>query len=776
MFGVAAYLFIDIKPGATLAQKIDVARLYIKHARPEAAIGHLNKLLISDKLEQPAEAEVHVLLSEALDLLQQQKKLNVEVYHERIVQQGTLAINMGWTPDAKLHLRIAASQEALGHPAEALANYRKAAKLDENIGPRVQKKIIELHIEEQEGELATIALEQYLKTPKLSDSERAWAIGEQSQLLIDKAVPDYQSARALLAAAQQLELDETAQGQILYRLAYAYWKLGDHAEAERHFREARKFLTIRHALDADACYALGRIYQDRGDPATAASFFQIVLISHPGAKAAILSRLERGVCRLMLAEDDAGLNDLTELVRLITARASRSQFKTPAIEGLRKAATVLTGRGNNLGALEVLAHEQTLLGDDIPPAFFARLGAVYERRAEQVEQAVESAKGAERPRLIQQARDLRCKAGDASVAYSRGMTMARDGTQADALWRGIDLYDRAGDLQRVISALEVFTAERPDDALTPDALLRLGQSYQAAGLFDKAIATFQRVQFRYPQSLAASKCGVPLARAYIAKGPVFYSKAETSLLALLHPSNKLITPKSEEFKTGLFEIGQLYYRTGRYEEAVSRLEEWTKRYPGDDRTGQLIFLMADSYRKSATLLDANNTPTTRPALDAPSANLGQAQPAAARIGPADASEVVVARRDRLSKAKDLYERLIEMHRNASPKADMDKLYLKLSHFYRADCVYDLGNYEEAIKLYDRAAFRYQDDPAALAAYVQIVNAYCALGKMQEAKTANERAKWLLKRMPADAFADGTFAMKKDYWEKWLQWTTEAGLW
>ncbi len=87
-----------------------------------------------------------------------------------------------------------------------------------------------------------------------------------------------------------------------------------------------------------------------------------------------------------------------------------------------------------------------------------------------------------------------------------------------------------------------------------------------------------------------------------------------------------------------------------------------------------------------------------------------------------------------------------------------------------------GHLEEAVKLYDVAAFRYQEDPSALAAYVQIVNSYCALGKIAEARTANERAKWLLRRMPASAFEDGSFVMPKVYWEQWLAWTSQSGMW
>src|SRR5207302_11323702 len=122
----------------------------------------------------------------------------------------------------------------------------------------------------------------------------------------------------------------------------------------------------------------------------------------------------------------------------------------------------------------------------------------------------------------------------------------------------------------------------------------------------------------------------------------------------------------------------------------------------------------------------------------------------------DPAEAITAKKSRLTKARVLYDRVILIYRDAGPKDDIERLYQKLSHFYRADCCYDLSNYEEAIRLYDAAAFHYQDDPASLAAYVQIVNSYCALGKFAEAKTANERAKVLLKKMRVGSFAYGSF--------------------
>jgi tetratricopeptide (TPR) repeat protein len=304
----------------------------------------------------------------------------------------------------------------------------------------------------------------------------------------------------------------------------------------------------------------------------------------------------------------------------------------------------------------------------------------------------------------------------------------------------------------VTSALELYAAERPDDGQTPDALLRLGRAYQASGLFDKAITAFQRNQLRYPQSLAASKSGVPLAQALMAKGPENNGRAEKVLLGVVE-NNPNIGPDAEEFGQALFELSQLYYRTSRYEEAIARLGEMIQRYPQDARMTQLVFLTADSYRKSAAALAEKQ-----------------------KEQKGNTAEIEAERNKRLQSAKQEYDRVVDMFHDTTPTAELDKLYLKLAYFYRADCAYDLHDYGKAIGLYDQALTHYQDQAASLSALVQIVNAHCELGNYEEAKRANQRAMTLLMKMPATAFADGAFPMPKEYWEQWLKWTNNAGIW
>ncbi|HEY7118097.1 MAG TPA: tetratricopeptide repeat protein [Tepidisphaeraceae bacterium] len=786
LFGVAAWLFIDPKPGLSIDQKIEVARTLLTQMRPEAAIEQLNRLLAREKLEKDPEAEIHLLLAEALELGQKQKKINIPENHRRIVEQSLIAMEMGAKPTAAMNQRLAESYEALGRMTESLMYYRRAAMMNPAKSLYLQRKIIDLQLGGDDQAGAAASLEDYLSHAELKDAERSWAMGEMAHLQVDRG--EFATARQTLEEALHLNVDSVDQGQISYWLGYCEYKLGQPANAERFLRLAREQLKIQHPLDADAAYLLGRIAQEGKRAEEANSFYNVVLTTHPDAKIATLARLGRGVCRISQGEDDPGLTDLHDVTNYINGREQiKHKYKVDALLGMKMAGQILSERGNFQGALEVMAYEQALAEDGnagaaegksaLPASFYARLGSVYEKRADQVERNLPDVAPAEKIKREQQVRDFRSKAGDAYIAYSRALTLTDDKGYGDALWRGVELYDRAGDLTRMISALELFAAERPEDSLTPDALLRLGKAYQAAGNYDKAIAAYQRNQFRYPNTLAASKSAVPLAQALIAKGPDFYNKAEAVLNGVID-NNPLITPEAAEFKQALFELAELFYRTNRYEEAVGKLEELTQRYPHDDRMGELVFLMGDSYRKSAALLVVSSAqPTTRPvqavasAVPPPPATRPTTHPTEM-----DPVEVASAKRDRLNKARGLFDRAIEIYHRNPPITDVDKLYCKLAHFYRADCVFDLGNYEDSIKLYDMAAFRYQDDPSALAAYVQIVNAYCALGKTAEAKTANERAKWLLRRMPPDAFKGGGFTMPKEYWDKWLQWTSQAGLW
>ncbi|HEY1685860.1 MAG TPA: tetratricopeptide repeat protein [Tepidisphaeraceae bacterium] len=754
LFVYAAYRFIA-PHFLTPKEKLDVAAAFLTADRPEAAIDQVNALIAAGTLHGELEGEGHLLIAKSLEQVQIAHHYSLALNEANIVEESHSALKLGVAPTGEIYRRIAQSYESLHQPADALANYRLAIKIEPKLELNYGKKLIELQIAANDP-AAQQSLNNYLNQAELSPSEKAWGYDQKAQLQI--ANGDLNGASKTLQTGLLLNAPPSMLGPLNYRMGFIQWKQKENSGAERSLRLARDQLGVEHPLDANAACLLGKILSERQDNREAAAFFQSVLTSHPESEVAPLALLGRANCRLALGQDDAGLSDLHDLTQQFLAKPA-PEIHDEVVDGIRRAERALSDRANYADTIECIGYEQQLTPH--PAAeFFARLGVYFERRAQQINQSLADANDAQHASRMVQISEFRAKAGDAYLAYSRALTLKDDAGYGDALWKAIDLYDQAGDIQRTISALETFVNERPDDALTPTALLRLGRAYQAGGQFDKAIDTFTRNQFRYPNTLAASKSAVPLAQSYIAKGPDNFPKAENVLRSVLE-NNPLLTPKAEEFKQALFELGQLYYRTGRYEEAVGRLQEWTERYPTNPQMAQVLFLMADSYRKSALLLDAQIA----------------AAPATSTTQPApDIAEETAAHRSRLTKAKQFYDRLVDWYRDKTPDSDVDALQLKLAHFYRADCVYDLGDYAEAVKLYDEAAFRYQDDPSALAAYVQIVNAYVAMGKTQEAKAANERAKWLLRRMPPDAFSDNGLGMPRKYWDQWLAWTSNSGMW
>ncbi len=755
LFGYAAYLLWDPKPGPTVEERLADVRTLLKMERPEAAVERLKKLIVTDNLNPDQQARIHLHFAEALELYQDLKHLTIPALQIRVIEQTRLAVASGMRLDGPAQRRLGKAYELLGKTDEALDAYKRAAALDPDRSLRLSRKIVDMLIERGDVQAADLAIQDYLKDTTIADAERAWALGQRATILVDQS--RFIDARVLLDQALKLTADQEQEGEINYRLGYCAWKLGDPAEAERYLRVAREQLRSRHPLDADACLLLGDIARSRGNPEEAKSFYQNVVVNHPDSRIAPLARLGRGLSRAMLREDEAAMSDLIDVAKEIDQRSSRNRFRTQGIEALQHAERLFKSRGNYQAAIELMSYE-LMLQPEAPSDFLARLASLYESRADQVETTIPDALGAEKIRRQQQVRDYRTKAGEGYIGYAQSLIPGDDKQYGDSLWRGIGLYERADNMQALVAALEVFVAERPEDALAPDAMLRLGRAFQAQGQLDKSIDIYQRNQFRYPKSLAAAKSAVPLAQAFIAKGPEAYAKAENVLSSVLD-NNPLLDPSSNDFRQSLFELGQLYCRTGRYEEAVVRLSEFQKRYPSDERRGQVLFLMADSYRKSAQQLQS------KLALASTDANPGF-----------DPAEMQTARRDRLTKAKSHYDQVVDLFRDHLPTQNPEKLYYKLAHFYRADCLYDLGEYENAISLYDNAAFRFQDDPSSLAAYVQIVNAWCRLGKTEQAKAANERAKWLLRRIPPEAFTDGTFSMPKEYWEQWLKFTNESGMW
>lgn len=770
LFTLVAYLFIDPQPAPTLQRQLAIAQRDIDSERFDAAIGLLNDLLAT-RPEPAEEGTIRLLLAEALDQqMRRSRRQETPQAHRRIVEEIQRAYAVGLVATADTSDRLARSYEALGQIDDAAANYRRAVTLLEQDSKAqravpMRRSAIDMLVAHNRQVTATEELRQFLDVAGLSDDERAWALGELARLSIDAGRPA--EAKSLLAAALALSPDESITGQVNFRLGYAAWKLGERADAQNRLNLARRQLGAGHPLDAEACYLLGRLAQDREAFAEADEHYKVVLRDYADSRIAPRALMARGTVRLLMGEDALGAADLAALAEQMKLKPALGPLKSELLDALQRGHRILVNRERFDLALTLLKGEAALQPEP-EPDLLLRLGLCLEMLSGQIESRAADADEQGRPALHTQALDLRKQAAQTHLARSRRLADAGEPAYAAAFWKALALYESASEVDAAIGALKQFCAERPNDPIAADALLRLGLAYQQIGRREHGVRVFERLREAHPGSPAATQAAVPLAQAYLAEGQV--QPAEAVLRSVVDDSAAL-SPSSATMREAIWELSHLYHEAGRLAEALARLEDFGNRYQSDlaaepARAAQLAFLKADCHRRTASTRLAEAARAADP--------LNPAQPDAQLASAAQAVASNLITRQHLESAHALFEQAISLYRQFEPQADLDETYRRLAYFYRADCLFDLGRYEEAIDLYKDAARRYQDDPSALAAYMQIASAYSALGKPAEAKAAGERARWLLRRVPPDEFSSGRFALPREYWEHWLKLAGEPG--
>jgi tetratricopeptide (TPR) repeat protein len=341
-------------------------------------------------------------------------------------------------------------------------------------------------------------------------------------------------------------------------------------------------------------------------------------------------------------------------------------------------------------------------------------------------------------------------AGDAFRLYASKVAQADIREYADALWNAADCFDRAGDLEASIAAFEQFATDMATDVRRPEAIFRLAQAQQARGEIDLATRLYRElIADRATGDQGgefADASFVPLARALFMDADAANDAEGESLLQRV-VSGELGGPGSTFFRDALFELGSVFYRTGRYARAIERFEEFTKLSGGTEpRVTDARYMLAESHRLSAAEI---------------ATELRAAMPEALRRQ----REGVRGSRLRLATAlyDDVRRELEEMPRRTA----LQELRLRNCFLYAADCAYDAGDFESAIRRYEAARERYPRDPSSLVAMTQVVSALLAQGDRERAVLANARAKRFYQSLPESAWDDPSLPMTRAAWERWL---------
>lgn len=681
--------------------------------------------------------------------------------------------------------RYAQTLVSLGEEDEALALLRKMDKEPPEQRYRLIRMLIERHRElppdDRDLEMLAMLVERYRSEvtqepdAELRRAAQVWATGLEAQMRLEAGDPNG-AIRLLvlerLPRLQQPGRDNADLAPLIIKLAQAYQQIAAFDKAGMYYEEARAMIGNRPSSDllAEVLVGLGQLELAQAGQMNvdkAREHFSRVVKDFASSPAHIDGLIGLADCEARLGMDVESAEHFRLAVGELMERAPEHDPRRAILTDTVDAhVTRAVDREDYDRTLELLQILKPMYGESLPAKQVLRFAVTHEkiagRRTQEAEQT-QAALEAGQPNATIAAKQLAYQeavvhnelAGDYYLKHSQLVTISDDEAHGQSLWRAAAAYDRAQLWSKAIDVYALFVNQRINDPVRVRARAQLGKAYLADGQYEPATEQFLQLLADHPHSPETYDTLVPLAQAYIAIGDTSAARRGLEQVITDHPS---ITPESPEYEYALIELGKLLYRLGEhdpdfYVPAIERLSEAVERYGETGQGPTLRFLLADAYRKSVAKLETM---------------------LAERQSKNDQLQLQAERKHRLEEAQKLYNQVIN-ELEAKPQVavtDMEQLYRRNAYFYQADCAFDRGQYELAISLYDMAARRFEDHPAALIALVQIVNAHCELGQYQEARVANEQARWQLNRIPDAAFEDPDLPLTRRHWEDWLRWTSQ----
>ena len=615
---------------------------------------------------------------------------------------------------------------------------------------RVLRGVVELTLRQRELPVESLMqlLAAYRGERLLVPADELWAIGRQAELRLETG--DAQKAiDHLLVDMRRFEprLSESqlSFSELLTLLGRAYYDLGNYRHAGYHVERALEQIDRSDPDRGDGLALLGQIAVAKGEWHDAFELFDEVVRNYSSTRSGLPGRLGRAEVHSVLGEHERSLADYRKLGDLLEKAGPRRDVTKG-----RVARSLLDRHDAALteGRLDVALRNVILAESFYEPA---RVEADMLFRVASTSRQLADNKMAESfprpppevdPQLRHEASVHYRRAADYYVRHARLLAASpdEDGLWADSLWLAADSYDLGGWPNLAILHFDEYLAGRSEaDPRRPDVVFRLAQAHHAELDYEAAAGYYEQVIDEHPRSHLASQSHVPLARCYFAleRRP----EAERQLVQVLD-GKRYLKPDAVDYRDALVELGTSYYEGEDYVKAIERLDEAVRRYSDDPRIDAIRFRLGDSYRHRAA-----------------EAAQGLAAPA---VPPGERHRLESMRADHLRTAMQLFGEVCDGGGASSSRVLRDACHL------RADCVYELEMYAEAVGLYDEMAARFPRHHSSMTALIQIVNCYSKLGDLERARTAHRRALVKLKELSDEAFNAPDALLDRDAWERWLE--------
>lgn len=773
LIGGALYAF-KTSPLPDFPGAMDVAESMLEKGEHERAINYANENIypyVSQGVVGVEEIKrYHLLLGRGIGRAQRDQSLNVEENHRNLLNSYEEAQKLGAALTPEDLVEIAGAELALGDVDAAIEKANQIPASERHKRDAITRKVIErtIHGPKAERGRAVEMLAGMLSDTQMPVADRLWALARQSEILIDQGYPEEAIDKLLRAMprlpAEQDSAEAAAIGELYVWLARAYMDIRDLPASAIQLERAAEILPEADPLMAKVDLMAAGILESRNELSEARERYQHVISAFADSPEELEALLGLAGVYAQREEHQEAADTYAELVTRFVKGAKHARV-SPATVGQ----SLMSRFHERFEAEdEQTAHRYATMAEDLfgseqaPDEVILAQAEVNRRLAVQTSGGPSSvlAKMDMDPSTLSQVQRYYKSAGRYFRIMADRSVVSDQAAYLTALWSAADCFDRAGDREGAIAAFDEFSKSAPEDPKQPEAVFRLAEAYKAIGDLERAAELYRTLidsSERGNKTAAgpyADASYVPLAQTYLLDNdPANDKEAEEKLLEVA--SGRLGGTNTESFREAVIELGNLFFQTAQYEQGIERLREALARYPDDPRAGQIRFRLAECGRMSATAIEKE---------------LEEAMPETRR------RDLIAAREERLRDSAAAYEQVRRglESKDSRRRSAMDELMMRNASFYVADCAFDLGQYDTAIRLYDAAREKYPKDPASLVAMAQIVSAHLKQGDVKRAATANERARRFYASLPESAWEDPNLPMTRREWERWLEATAELG--
>lgn len=669
-------------------------------------------------------------------------------------------------------LRWASALVRIGRTEEAMEKVsRVGAEGDDldNLRGRVRRMVMERAWEQAtkddhpDWEAILTGLGPFRADPATSLSDEAWAAARQAEARLALDRPREAADRLLLDLRRIESAPEVNRGEVPAEtyaeltslLGRAYAAIGEPELARDTLERALALSDAKSVAKGEAILLLGQLALQRGDLDDAEQRFETVLAEFQGEACAVPARLGRAETRAARWEHAEALDDYNAVREAINSKATRRVTAQEVIGSLADRHDALLVAGELERALDYAR-----LAVDFTPGLPASADLVQRIATTSRALADKLTEGSDAHDPEYQARAARLlrTAGEYFLRHASHAETVLESPEdwLESTWMAADCYERAGWAEDALRIFRQFIESRPPgDLRRSEAFFRVASLLHAEGQLAEAGAEYVRLIEEFPDSPLAARSTVPLARCLDATGR--RSDAIARLQQTLDGRTGL-KPEAPEYRDALLELARLVINEGDLAEAANLLDEALRRYPDDASVPETRFQLGECRRGLAReaarqLADGSLSPSQRSSID------GQ------RVTDLEAAR---SEFEKVVHALDPRTTGNGAGRDESKLDPLERDALRLAHLYRADCLFDLGRYQEAIDLYEIAERRYSDSAVSMVALIQIVNAWHELGDLDRAATAHRRAEIRLTQLPDNAFLESGSIFSRDAWERWLR--------